>query len=87
MTKTEVGYYADNEDAYAMQKSLREPKSAKKEEKASTAAAGRRGATRAAGKGHTAGAAAATAALQVRFTYPPFTTLLWLTTDAGGPEG
>lgn len=67
VTKTEVGYYADNEDAYAMQKSLREPKSAKKEEKATTAAAGKRGATRAAGKGgkgHTAGAAAATAALQ-----------------------
>jgi hypothetical protein len=72
VTKTEVGYYADNEDAYAMQKSLREPKSAKKEEKATTAAAGKRGATRAAGKGgkgHTAGAAAATAALQVRFTH------------------
>lgn len=65
MTKTEVGYYADNEDAYAMQKRLREPKAAKKEEKAGVVAARRGIRAKGTGKGHAAGAASYAAALKV----------------------
>lgn len=68
VTKTETAYYADSEDAYAMQKRLRDPKPTTKEDKspAATAEASKRAAARAGrGKGHAAGAAAAAAALRV----------------------
>jgi len=67
VTKTEAGYYADNEDAFAMQKRLREPRKKKEEEAksvAASAASSKRARPARGGRGHTAGTAAAAAALK-----------------------